>query len=507
MRYLSQMVAPFQCLMRTVLRHPRVALAVLIGVALVALGVWGAGIVRQSIAYQIEADSLEQLEAEARLREGEASTLATAIQSELDQWRRDTRSPDQLTEQYFTSRLELELLDMKYQQEMVAYHANLKDHYLRASWFPFLSSVPPARDPPPDPLISAPPPLVLEERARKATRFPEGGISVAFSPNGSGLAVGCRDKTIRLLELPSQTALTTFQMHDGEPRSLAFASNGTTLIAADHGRVWQWDLATGHTRRSLAGFDRSKAQPSTQIFASDAAPSPDGRTIGVAVEGIVGNPLTEAFVVRLLDSQTGALKWEHKENNNMIHSAAVAFSPSGEMLACCNGPVWLLDFRTGKAMKTLRSSLGDVMSVAFSPDGRTLAGAGDDTRVYTGTPVNGRVTLWDISTGKILRSFDGPTHFAASVAFSRDGRTIAAGGTGTQKKGRNKLTGEPMMTSASEVRLWDVTTAKLIWSAERETDSAFSLSFSPDGKSLAFCDQEHVYLVAADTGRLKQVVK
>ena len=56
------------------------------------------------------------------------------------------------------------------------------------------------------------------------------------------------------------------------------------------------------------------------------------------------------------------------------------------------------------------------------------------------------------------------------------------------------------------MRLWDVATGTMIWTAEGENDAAFSLAFSPDGKSLAFCDDGYVYLIDAETGRLKQIV-
>jgi Tol biopolymer transport system component len=81
-----------------------------------------------------------------------------------------------------------------------------------------------------------------------------------------------------------------------------------------------------------------------------------------------------------------------------------------------------------------------------------------------------------------------------------------AGGTGQEKEGRNKFTGSRVSKKASEVRRWELATGRMIWTAEGESGAAFSLAFSPDGKSLAFCDQDYVYLIDAETGRLKQIV-
>ena len=167
--------------------------------------------------------------------------------------------------------------------------------------------------------------------------------------------------------------------------------------------------------------------------------------------------------------------------------------------------VLLLDARTGALRKTLKPVAGYVMAMAFSADGVTLAGAGSNTVATGGFGGAGRVTLWDVETGKILRTLEGPTGRAQAVAFSPDGRTVAAAGAGPKKEGR-VITGSRGPKEASEVRLWDVATGTMIWTAEGETGAAFSLAFSPDGRSLAFCDQEYVYLIDAQTGKLKQIV-
>jgi WD40 repeat protein len=157
--------------------------------------------------------------------------------------------------------------------------------------------------------------------------------------------------------------------------------------------------------------------------------------------------------------------------------------------------------------KTLKLSVGHVIAVAFSPDGRTLAGAGSDTPSPGMQAIgNGRVTLWDVSTGEILRTLEGPTENAFEVAFSPDGRTIAVGGRGLEKMNQPRFSGLPPSQKSSEVRLWNSATGELMWIAEGESNSANSLSFSPDGKWLAFCDEDYVFIIDAGTGRLKQVV-
>ncbi|MHC5833923.1 MAG: WD40 repeat domain-containing protein, partial [Nostoc sp.] len=77
----------------------------------------------------------------------------------------------------------------------------------------------------------------------------------------------------------------------------------------------------------------------------------------------------------------------------------------------------LWDVSTGKAIKTLTGHSSPVYSVGFSPDGKTLAsGSGDNT-----------IKLWDVSTGKAIKTLTGHSSLVYSVGFSPDGKTLASG--------------------------------------------------------------------------------
>ncbi|MDZ8264568.1 eIF2A-related protein, partial [Nostoc sp. ChiQUE01b] len=117
----------------------------------------------------------------------------------------------------------------------------------------------------------------------------------------------------------------------------------------------------------------------------------------------------------------------------------------------------LWDVSTGKAIKTLTGHSSRVNSVVFSPDGKTLAsGSADNT-----------IKLWDVSTGKAMKTLTGHSSRVISVVFSPDGKTLASG------------------SGDKTIKLWDVSTGKAIKTLTGHSSWVSSVVFSPDGKTLA----------------------
>ncbi|NQE38019.1 AAA-like domain-containing protein [Microcoleus asticus] len=180
---------------------------------------------------------------------------------------------------------------------------------------------------------------------------------------------------------------------------------------------------------------------------------------------------------------------------------SVAFSPDGLTLASASGDntIKLWNLQTGKPIKTLTGHSLLVRSVAISPDGLTLASASADNTIK----------LWNLQTGKPIKTLTGHRNEVTSIAFSPDGLTLASASVDntiklwnlqTQKNIKtlrghssavNNLAWSPdslTLASASAdktIKLWNLQTQKELATLSGHSSFVNSVAWSPDGKILA----------------------
>lgn len=178
------------------------------------------------------------------------------------------------------------------------------------------------------------------------------------------------------------------------------------------------------------------------------------------------------------------LRWKNAKVKNFAqHSdavGAVAFSPDGLMLASGSKDktIQIWDLATGKSIRTFEGDSSTIWSVAFDSNG---------TRLATGTGF-WRVMLWDLKTGQSIRSLD---HAASvwSVAISHDGQLIASG------------------SGDKTAKIWDAENGRLIHNLPDHTDFVYSVAFSPDDKTLVSASKDKkITIVDVATGRFLKTI-
>jgi WD40 repeat protein len=289
--------------------------------------------------------------------------------------------------------------------------------------------------------------------SRELFTFVPGGhiYSLAFSPDGSTLAVGTHRKEIELIDIPSGKRQTLSRGHSTQVEAVVFTPDGQMLVSGGRdGKIVLWDLPAGTRRRAWT----AGKQVWSLAVAPDGQRLLSGSSDGILREWQIANEGSPFELLRPEGVARGAM------------AMAAAYHPGGSHAAAGYGDGSLVVWSLEQAIPVaLFSGLHNdcVQEVAFSPDGRILISIGQDGVVHL-LSVDAQVT--QISP-YARRQHHAGALFALAVAANPQGLCFATGGV-------DRIT-----------RVWAIPAGEELLALHGHTDRIYALAFSPDGQTLA----------------------
>jgi WD40 repeat protein len=224
---------------------------------------------------------------------------------------------------------------------------------------------------------------------------------IAFSSDGKLFAVGSKQQ-VAIFNTETGKRVKTLGQHNGNISSLAISPDGRILVSVS-GEDWTikiWDLENGSLIKEL-GEDIG---PVTTV-----AFSPDGK---IFVTGAIGTDRT----IKFWDSKSFKLLNTSEQQPGFINS--LVFTPNGkELVGAVRNFVKVWDLTTNKEKFSIKASDLELNQVAVSSDNRLVATANRD----------GKITIIDLTNGKVLGKLEGHQGWIQSLAFSADGKTLYSG--------------------------------------------------------------------------------
>ncbi|MXV78148.1 WD40 repeat domain-containing protein [Candidatus Poribacteria bacterium] len=304
--------------------------------------------------------------------------------------------------------------------------------------------------------------------------------SVEYTADGKILASGSNDGTIRIWDPQTTKNIAVLTGHQNGVTHIAISGDSQTLasVGADEKFVRLWNLNTQKPIADLKGkFNdiRSLAySPDSDIIAAgdfDGTVTLFSTKKKKRITSLVGHILAPSDI-----TEPGSV-------------LTLAFSPDGETLASGSRDttIRLWDTKTTYHKVTLTGHSGSVTTLVFSPDGKTIASGAS----YTHWSADSSIRLWDAKTGKHLRTIVKPA-FTRMLAFSPDNETLAS------------------INRSNAIHIWNTNTGelKVDLTKQRVKSKSKPISVFPDGKKEIYANNDGTYtLLDVETGHKKPFLK
>jgi WD40 repeat protein len=287
-------------------------------------------------------------------------------------------------------------------------------------------------------------PLAVLERSLTGHKHVQTVNSVRVGPDGTWVASGADDETIKTWDTETGECRRTFEGHKGRVYSIAITPDGKRILSCSSDRsVRVWDASSG---KQLAKLDGHTGEVWSVVALRDNARALSGGWDGT---------------LRLWDlASRSCLKTIEcgSDNSDQIFSSAVNREGNQALSGHRNGRIRLWNLESGACLARLNGHSQMVMSVQITPDGRfAISGSNDRT-----------VKVWDLGAGNCVGTLEGHQKGIDSVAVSPDGTLMASTG-----------------FTDHTVRLWDWKSGVCLQVIDSEGGtSPYSATFSADGSRL-----------------------
>ena len=315
-----------------------------------------------------------------------------------------------------------------------------------------------------------------EDLLRSHQELVGGPDVLLFSPDGKILACGA-DQHVKLWDTITGELITTFTAHIGFIEYLAFSTDGSMLASASQdGTIKYWNINTG--KPITSHITRHTPWIKGTAFLNNSS-----KLVCVDISGII-----TIWDLETSQITTHRTKTAFENTRRYLESEPLGFSPDGTQLVSrgiLNTPtaplgitplIRLIDINTGRELNTL-AYLNENFSdeIEFSPDGKTIA-FGVHSHTY------GKIRLWNTETDDTFDiQFSDRSNWIRAMVFSPDGNRLATG------------------TREGKVQMWDMETGveltTFIDTPPAESGSILDLTFSSDGALLAVVYQKQIRLI------------
>ena len=290
------------------------------------------------------------------------------------------------------------------------------------------------------------------DRLAEVERHSESVTSIAYSPDGTLLATGSEDHSVRLWDAITGKPEKVSEDMGGRVRAVRYSSDGKAVLASgEFAKLIEW-------RPSALSQTVKSAPIGGEVVSFDVSPD--------KTQLLTGDEIGRVWSVDLRSGQK--IKKHDREAYSAITS--VAFTRDGKqmIIAGRDKAILIIDAKTDADIAKLQpTEVVSNFAVIISPDGELMASAGDDHTIR----------LWSTNPWKEVQVLQGHDGTVRTVAFSSDGKRLASG------------------SNDQTVRVWDLEDGEQLFAFEGHEGAVTAVAYAPDGKTIASAGQDTTGLI------------